>query len=267
MKGLIPTLSGDIDAGLLPVSPGKLYLWILPMDCGSESQAQALSCVLSSDEKDEAACRANDHDRRQFVISRALTRLALSRHFPVAPEGWRFGRDGNARPFVRSPSMLPQARFSVSHTHGMAACLVTLSKDAAVDVEKISHFPDLRAVAAEFLSPAELDRLNACVDGEWTERFYAYWTLKEAYAKARGMGLKLPFSDIELHFDGTRDIKLLCPARMDANGGAWKFWRCMEFPPFAIAVAAKAGAVADFELVCNELHTNGTELAVSLTTH
>ena len=72
--------------------------------------------------------------------------LALSHYFPVPAGAWRFARDHNGKPFIASPEVSPAAQFSVSHTEGLIACLITLS-EAAVDVEKIEYDQDLQLVA------------------------------------------------------------------------------------------------------------------------
>src|SRR5882762_1257835 len=105
----------------LPVlRQGQMYLWtLLTDDVTDAATACRLEAILSADERNEARRFRRDTDRQQFVIARALVRLALSHHFPVAAGAWRFDRDRNGRPFIGAPEILPPVRFSVSHTRGL----------------------------------------------------------------------------------------------------------------------------------------------------
>lgn len=85
------------------------------------------------------------------MISRALVRLVLSNHFPIPAGDWRFDRDGNGKPSIVAPAGFPPVRFSLSHTQGLVACLISLSAEAAVDVEKIEYNQDLALVARQVL--------------------------------------------------------------------------------------------------------------------
>ncbi|MCI0428001.1 MAG: 4'-phosphopantetheinyl transferase superfamily protein [Nitrospiraceae bacterium] len=226
--------------GLPVLRPGQLYLWTLRTD---ELTDTAIACgfqaILSADERNKARRFRRATDRQQFVISHALVRLALSNHFPVPAGDWRFDRDHNGRPFIVAPVILPPVRFSLSHTQGLVACLITLSAEAAVDVEKIEHNQDLALVARQVLSPAEQRALSVLSGKDWTARFFDYWTLKEAYAKARGLGLSLTLSHIG--FECGRDDTLLArfASQVDDNSSAWVFWRRHLSPQHTISVAAK----------------------------
>jgi 4'-phosphopantetheinyl transferase len=84
----------------------------------------------------------------------------------------------------------PPLRFSLSHTHGLALVAVTLSCDIGADVENHTRALELEPIAKRFFSPRESSDVLACRESERTRRFYSYWTLKESYLKAQGLGLQ-----------------------------------------------------------------------------
>src|SRR5262245_39188542 len=140
------------------LKPDQLYLWTMSTDDSAASTACRLHAILSGDEQKEARHFRLAKDKHQFVLARALVRLVLSSCFPVPAGEWRFARDHNRQPFIAGPKLFSTTKFSVSHTKGLIACLLTLS-EAAVDVEKVEYDQDLRLVAKEVLSAAELKTL------------------------------------------------------------------------------------------------------------
>jgi 4'-phosphopantetheinyl transferase len=75
---------------------------------------------------------------------------------------------------------------------------VILERDIGLDVEALSREPAIE-LARRFFSAREADQLaRTPIDGRAT-RFLEYWTLKEAYVKARGLGLSLPLDRFSVY--------------------------------------------------------------------
>ena len=89
-----------------------------------------------------------------------MVRLGLSAGFAVEARTWRFERDDKEKPFVVAPGGLPPSEFSLSHTRGLVALLVTSAAQAGVDVEHIGRTNDLALVATGICAPTELESLN-----------------------------------------------------------------------------------------------------------
>ena len=116
--------------------------------------------ILSADEQKEARRFRRDRDRHQFLLARGLLRFALSEHLPVCAADWRFARNQNHKPFIIAPKSFSAVNFSLSHTDGLVACLISLVAEAAVDVEKLEFHDDLALVAKQVLSAVELTALG-----------------------------------------------------------------------------------------------------------
>jgi 4'-phosphopantetheinyl transferase len=86
------------------------------------------------------------------------------------------------------------------------------------------------------LTPREVARVTRVEGGERTEAFLRYWTVKEAYAKAIGMGLRLDLKEVHVHGPSDRP-------RLDLPGGsvAWHVRRLQPRPGFVAAVVADGG--------------------------
>jgi 4'-phosphopantetheinyl transferase len=233
----------------MTIRPGQLHLWTVRTgELTGSAIADRVAGMLTADERNEALRFHRAGDRHRFVIARALARLALSHHFCVAPADWRFERDHNRKPFIAAPEISPSARFSISHTQGLVACLISLSAEAAVDVENIDSDQDLALVARQVLSPAEQAAMSLLSGKEWAARFFDYWTLKEAYAKARGMGLGLALSDVGFELAPDDTIGACFASAVDDDPAAWVFWR-RRVPPHTISVAARKDFDGECELI------------------
>ncbi len=155
--------------------------------------------LLTEEENARPIIRAQD--RHDYIAARSLLRLGLSSCFEVEPAKWNFGRDERGKPFVISPTNLPQFQFSLSHTRGLVALLVSFATQAGIDVEQMERTNDLKLVAQRVCSRREFDSLGRLTGEKWQLRFFQLWTLKEAYAKARGLGLALPLQSISFEID------------------------------------------------------------------
>ena len=160
-----------------------LFLWYataeheLPQHVGELYWA-----TLSIDERERNARLANEADRRIHLLAHAMKRAALTACRPeVAPGTWRFGHTHEGKPFVLEVD--PAPCFNISHTRHAAACVVTMSGPAGVDIEPLSRGAEILRVLPRFANPDELAALASPEDAVWL------WTGKEAIAKASGAGL------------------------------------------------------------------------------
>ena len=177
--------------------------------------------LLSDDERERLTRFRFERDRALFLAAHALLRITLSRHTNIEPYAWRFCKGSHGRPEIAEPRS--RLRFSLSHTHGLAACAVVLDRDVGLDVEYLSNDPPID-LADRLLSPRErCDILSVPIDAR-ASLFLEYWTLKEAYAKARGLGLSLPLDQFSLYkdTDGRWRTALEPPPHEDIV--RWWFW-------------------------------------------
>jgi 4'-phosphopantetheinyl transferase len=148
---------------------------------------------LTDDEQRRAARFVQPDDRARFLLGRTLARTVLSRHAPVAPRDWPIAIDARGRPeLAHRPSGAADLRFNVSHTTGLVACAVTIGREVGVDVEHIGRRLLHEGIPERFFSSREVHDLRALPFDEQPIAFFDYWTLKESYIKARGLGLALP---------------------------------------------------------------------------
>ena len=186
--------------------------------------------LLSADERARLDRFVLDKTRREYVTARSLVRTTLSRYAEVEPRSWTFRDNAWGRPEISTPSPL---RFNVSHADGIVVCAVTHDRELGVDVESLDRVTT--NVAEDFFAPCEVAALRALPEPAQRERFLEYWTLKESYIKARGMGLALALDEFWFRFD---------PLVLEVSNGddpqRWQFAQ-LRLPNHLLAVCVERG--------------------------
>jgi 4'-phosphopantetheinyl transferase len=199
----------------------------------------AYQALMSQGEHERMARFVFDKDRRAFLITRALVRTMLSRYAPVAPPDWRFIENVHGRPEIldRAPGT-PDLRFNISHTNGLIACAVTIGREVGVDVEHI-HRHLTHDVAGRFFAPDEVNDLRKLPPEDQQRVFFDYWTLKEAYIKARGFGLALPLGDFAFRLNPPGPPSIAFEPALDDDPSTWQFVQDWPTPLHRLGLAVR----------------------------
>jgi len=118
---------------------------------------------------------------------------------------------------------VPPLRFSLAHTEGLVALAVTLRSAVGIDVEPRSRRVTVHEIARRFFSPSEAAALDALPPEQQPDAFLDYWTLKEAYVKATGLGLHAPLE--RFSFARTSPPVIVFAPGIDDEPSAWQFAR------------------------------------------
>ncbi|MEM7280830.1 MAG: 4'-phosphopantetheinyl transferase superfamily protein [Pseudomonadota bacterium] len=189
--------------------------------------------VLSPEEQIAADRFMFPSDSQTFVAAHCLLRQVLSHHLNRSPETLRFGRGSHGRPYLLGNMA---TNFNLSHTKGLVACAV-YDRAIGVDVEQLRDNIDIRALSRRVLSKNEQDTLSFDKPPSQT-RFFDYWTVKEAYSKARGLGITMPFRylDFAISDQGVFEPDL---SHVDDKADNWCFEVYQLQEGFRVALAAK----------------------------
>jgi 4'-phosphopantetheinyl transferase len=239
---IIEKIENGAGRGWRPLAPTEVVVALARPEESERHERSISMALLSEEEKQRLARFRFERDRHLFLAAHSLLRVTLSRYADVEPYVWQFRSGRYGRPEIAEPTS--RLRFSVSHTRGLAACAVMLDRDIGLDVEDISKGAPAE-VAHRFFSPCEArDVLCAPLESR-ARRFFTYWTLKEAYCKARGLGLSVPLDQFSLHEDdGAWRIAFEPP--IEDEPGRWCFWswHAGEHHQAALAIANDAESVA-----------------------
>lgn len=213
--------------------PGALQLWCaFPDDLLDPAVEEECAALLNEEERDRWQRFRPEHRRREYLATHALARKALSFYRPVEPRDWRFVTNAYGKP---SPASGCGLHFNLSNSAGLAVCLVA-DVEVGVDVEARKRAHEIAKVEYKVFSAAELAQLDALPGSEQPDRYLSLWTLKEAYIKARGMGMALPLREISFLFDHAGTVRLDVAAGVDEDPSRWRF-RSFDHAGHRIAMA------------------------------
>ena len=238
----------------LDIRPDEIHLWFaFPPEIRDEALLARYHGFLNPEEAHQQQRFHFERHRHQYLITRAVIRSLLSRYHPsVAPAEWCFEKNQYGRPHL-DPKHHSPLRFNISHTEGLIACALVLDREIGVDVENLSRGGDLVDIADRFFSPAEVADLHRVPAEGQSDRFFDYWTLKESYIKARGMGLSIPLEQFSFHIDDGTGLKLSVDPRQNDPAERWQFQHWRMPPHFKVALAVERRSGTRFRVSMKKL--------------
>jgi 4'-phosphopantetheinyl transferase len=220
-----------------------VHLYLLPLADDPPGRRARCEALLSDEERARRDRFLFERNQLEYLHGHALVRLALSHHAPeVAPAAWRFTEGPHGRPEIAGPSGAPSLVFNLTHTTSLVAVVVGRGCEVGVDAEDGARDHNTAGVAERFFAPVETARLRALPPPEQPERFLTYWTLKESYIKARGLGLACPLDAFWFDLDGDAPAIHFAPP-IDDRPERWRFVRRRVGARHLVAVAV--GSLGD----------------------
>jgi 4'-phosphopantetheinyl transferase len=222
---------------------GEVDVWLTSLKDIGPAQQFACQQLLSEPERARWQRFLVPHARLQYLVTRALVRTTLSKYADVPSTAWQFETNDYGRPHVSPVHGIGDIHFNLSNTMGLVVCAVARTYEIGIDVETIARDVDIDGVAPTVFAPAELANFRRADAQHRIDRFFSYWTLKEAYIKARGMGLSLPLDGFWFELDGPSPI-LHVGDRCPDTPERWRFYQCSptEQHKMAIATVVPQGA-------------------------
>ncbi len=227
----------------------EAHIWVaFPDRITDNGLLQDYRDLLSSGEQERLQRLRFERHRRERLIGTALVRTTLSRYADVVARDWVFERNQYGRPGLPPGQCELPLQFNLSHTTSLVACAVTLGREIGVDVEDLDRPRATMAIADHYFAPPEVRALRALSAAEQRQRFFEYWTLKESYIKARGMGLALPLRKFFFELEPNRPIRICFESSLDDDPQSWQFALSRPTPQHVMALGIRRGNGADLEV-------------------
>ncbi|HEX6101230.1 MAG TPA: 4'-phosphopantetheinyl transferase superfamily protein [Thermoanaerobaculia bacterium] len=226
---------------MIALDSDDIHLWLSSYEeIADERLHAAYRELMSAEERVQEPRFYFARDRRRYLVTRALVRTVLSRYLPVRPADWKFVPNAYGRPSAaNAEAQAAGLTFNISHTHSMIVLGITKNRELGVDVENIAAREVSIAVADRFFAPQEVRVLNAAPQHEQHYRFFEYWTFKESYIKARGMGLSLPLDKFSFQYPGEGAVEIAIDQELADDAERWQFWQFRPTPEYLVAVCAE----------------------------
>ncbi|HEB28986.1 MAG TPA: 4'-phosphopantetheinyl transferase superfamily protein [Porticoccus sp.] len=224
---------------VLPLADNEVHIWSVDTSCVSPELIAGYRALMSAQELERNGRYRFEHSRHTDCVARALVRTVLSRYVDKAPTEWTFAKGEHGKPeLTHSPQPL---RFNLSHSGDYVVCAVSWQKDVGLDIEYIERKNDVLAIADRFFSKPELTDLFALPSARQEDRFFDYWTLKEAYMKAHGQGISLGLGNFSFKLDDSDAIGVSFADKLEDNPADWCFRLFYPVPKYSMALAFRIG--------------------------
>lgn len=176
----------------------EIDIWIIPTE--AMPRLARTHDVLSADERRHAEQINHRNHRIRYTAVRTALRFALSHRMQnaIESENWRISTPPSGKPQICSEQA--NCSFSITHADDFSVIAIAPNTTVGIDAERVDN-TKLKNLPIECLSENELKRMKAKAEDEQYYDFFRFWTLKEAYTKALGLGLFVDFENIEFDLE------------------------------------------------------------------
>jgi 4'-phosphopantetheinyl transferase len=227
----------------------EAHIWLVkPESVRDNSVLADFRAMLSAQERRQCDRFHFPQDSHRYLVSHAMLRQVLSGYTELAPADLRFSRSTHGRPEIAN-SDIPGIRFNLTHTRGFAACIVTQSNECGIDAEKLDSRHHMTGIAQRMFSEEEHHQLEQLNGAELAEAFFSRWVLREAFVKAKGIGISYPTR--KLHFDIQDDdeIRVRFDPGLDEGDSYWQFRLLRPTEEHITAIALRSDSPTNFRIV------------------
>jgi 4'-phosphopantetheinyl transferase len=217
---------------------GEVHVWRATLGL-PVSDVQALEQILTADER----IRANKFhflkDRTHFIVARGVLRVILGRYLSRDPRTLQFSYTQYGKPDLATEEYDDPLFFNISHSQGMALYAISRNLNIGVDIEYIRTDIECAQIAGRFFSPYEVRMLLGVPKQMQQEAFFNCWTRKEAYIKARGLGLSLDLNVFDVSLAPGEPAAILNIREEDQDVSRWSLHALYPGPGYKGALAVE----------------------------
>ncbi len=221
-----------------------LFFYTLVDEIREKKILEQYQSITNTNEKTKISSYIFEKDQHNCLVTRGLVRFVLSACTGLPAGSLDFIENKYGKPALKPGLTTLPLRFNISHSSGMTACAVTLNHDIGIDIEDFHRSIELN-IANRFFAQAEAEYIKNLPDKNRQEGFFDLWILKEAYIKARGMGLSISLEsfrfeinkNIRIHFD-----------EIDDSPDHWQFFRFSPVNDYKAAIAINSPTSNSIEL-------------------
>lgn len=221
-----------LNALTLPMN--EVHIWRASLNA-SLTHIQSLQHTLSLDELTRANRFHFEHHRHHFIVARGTLRTLLSYYLHVPPSQLHFRYNAYGKPSLELPHTT--LNFNISHSHELALFAFSQNRELGVDVEFMNRDIEYDALAQHTFSRNEASTVTGLSGDAKRQGFFNCWTRKEAYIKARGMGVSLDLTSFDVSLKAS--AALLESRENPREVARWRFEALNAAEDYAAAIAVE----------------------------
>ncbi len=180
-----------------------LHIWKIPLNL-AESALYGLVPVLDEQEKAKAAHFRFPKHRRRYIVAHAAMRYILGSQLEILPQDLELLISEKEKPYIAENPLY----FNLSHSEEMAILATSFQAEVGIDIEHLKPEIDTLGIAQRFFHPIELAQLEQASPEQRLKIFYTFWTGKEAYLKAKGVGITNHLQHFALELQDAQKLRI-----------------------------------------------------------
>jgi 4'-phosphopantetheinyl transferase len=243
-----------IDAAYTPIDKWSLtsvdgelgadeaHVWRAALDQPADMIAK-LAPLLSKDESQKAMRYYRPADRDRFIVGRGILRKIISAYLALPPGQLRFTYNEYGKPAVSDDQNDRALNFNLSHSADLILYAVTRGRLVGIDIEYIREDFATLEIAEHFFSKDEVTALKSLPMDQRTIGFFNCWSRKEAFIKAKGMGVSYPLDRFAVSLAPGEPPSLLKVDDDEREVARWKVYELKPGAGYAAAMIATAPPV------------------------
>ncbi|CAN5473441.1 4'-phosphopantetheinyl transferase superfamily protein [soil metagenome] len=228
------------------LADNQVHVWQASLDW-PPSRLPALHQILSEDERAKADRFYFAHDRLHYMVARGLLRTLLGHYLQMPPEQLHFVYNPYGKPMLSSPADQAPLSFNVSHSGGFVLYAFARKRTVGIDIERMRPDLDYAEMVEHVFSPYERREFHTLAASQKPDGFFNAWTRKEAYIKARGLGLALPLDQFDVTMHPDEPARLLKTAHEPLAAQQWSLCELKVAPGYKAALVVEGHA---WQLTC-----------------
>ncbi|MEN8140711.1 MAG: 4'-phosphopantetheinyl transferase superfamily protein, partial [Thermodesulfobacteriota bacterium] len=219
-----------------PLTTDEIHIWTWPTT-DSEQDGN----LLDESERTRLASYRSEVERNRFGGRHQGLRRLLARYCAMKPESLRFSHNSHGKPRLICPESGPDIHFSLSHCRQLNGLAIRLDQPLGLDIEDVDGRLDHQGLARRCFAPEETHQLATCPTPDKAAWFCRFWTLKEAFIKACGLGLSLPLKSFAIQ--GIEEPPTLISAPPEYSRQEWQFnqWQLTGATFMSVAATVSPG--------------------------
>jgi 4'-phosphopantetheinyl transferase len=172
----------------------QIYTVMLPTEIEDAPSELPYRDFLTDDEYQRARAFRFARDQVQYAMMHGVLRQLLSERLNVPPHEILYVTGAHGKPALAKGNLF----FNITHTRGKGLIALSDEAEIGVDIERCDRACNQDLLARRVFTPQEQE--------EWAQTeaslkylsFLNTWVAKEAYTKALGFGLQMPFRSFSL---------------------------------------------------------------------
>jgi len=210
------------------IQKNEVHLWCLPLDL-TERQSEIALSLLSDHQKDKYYCRKTSALRCAYLGGRYYLLHLLAAYSGLAVAKIELAYSRLNKPYLDPNPHAIEFNFTDTFINQKAFGIYAFGhqQKLGVDVECLDRNTQFERVLKRRFSLAEQAYVRSSNAGQ-RQRFLRIWTRKEAYGKAKGVGINFTMKELDL-YSKSHAMAFQCEHDRD--------WQLLQVHPNSRAIA------------------------------